>query len=658
MSALLCVLFGVVALTPYRLREDILRGITDSVGRFLAGVDRVKSPGKDAFWGEASDGLVTVLANPVTWYLGYVLLCSLWRLFQWLDRRLNPVVEAIENWRNKETCFLSHTDPFGSERRRMFPESMIAGSTIVNRPIVDKPSNAIIVHVDIAGVWVAVGDALRIGNHLVTPYHLLQGQNKFMVYDRNGKQVFFDLFNSEGEPQYRFMLTDLCAFQLSLAKLADLGLKDSRVGAASDGGLCTAFSACKQKSSYGKVNVDPKCPYILLYHGSTQPGFSGCGYYIGKILVGIHVCGGSSSFNYGFSASLIKKMLKPKPEAAVMSTEVEYLKKLYNSGKLKSWDLIDTDFVGYYDGNKWQLANMSSFEEAFADLPEWDEQLDSLLTEIDVMNDVGLTDPDYWQKTSKKRLRDRRLVRAPDYSDDDDDDEDLYFEGDFDALDVQRPVFKDKPTLDYSPDVTPDTRAATSTLAQGAVGVKGKSENLRRGLPPAVEPPRVQTSEAEIRVSERDLALKRVSDLALKRSTLAQEVTDNAMTLTNLSESHPVRETLMEDQKRLHRVLASLNKELREANMAAEKLKELTPSEKKNKRRKKKEPKPLSDFSLLQQEIAELRKQLKATDGPERREMELLMAEKRKLTLQLETRRRNNVQSAGTSSNTLLESVL
>jgi hypothetical protein len=215
-------------------------------------------------------------------------------------------------------------------------------------------------------------------------------------------------------------------------------------------------------------------------------------------------------------------------------------------------------------------------------------------------------------------------------------------------------VFRDVPTLDPPPPAQTPLIRDLGKARDGPINQPGTSGNPIVQVPHAVEPPRAPTDEAKERVERRERVLKKVSDLASKRSALARQVADNDMTLVNLSIDHPVRLSLLEEQSRLQTDLTSTNSALRVANLEAEALKELTSSEKR-KKKKKKAPKPPSEMRLLQMELEILRLDAKGEKDPVKRAaLDRQLTEKKKsmTVLQEQSNAEKRASIAGTSSST------
>jgi hypothetical protein len=546
------------------------------------------------------------LLNPAWILLAY----ELWKVFSDWEPSLRKT-----RW-NRENFIGVWDDDFK-------PESEVIGSPISNRATTDRPKCSTVVYRN----GKPAGDALRIGENLVLPFHLIAEVDQFeIVCPKNGHIVVIDCYdNKTDQPHFSEIYPDVVKFQLTPKEWAQIGMEAARVGDPMDGSILTAHSACKSASSFGKVTRDPKNPATLMYAGSTVPGFSGCGYFSGKTLMGIHLCGGGPKFNWGVSAGLIRVLAEGKEEES--PDGVAILRKMYANGKIKNFTLVDDDQMGVFDGRNWKVFTVEDFDEAYAEMPEWKDSLDEVWDRVDRMMDYR-----------------SRGGRVP--------------EGDFDALDVERTTYRDPPTLDDLPTRTPATKS--SKLKVGPVNPKLPVQgNLKAGVLRAAEPPRVVTKEAEERIQHRERALKAVADLSSKRLTLAEEYQNNCMTLAGLSLDSPLWEPLNKKQLKLQSSLSETNQKLKVANVEAEKLKELTSGERKKK--KKKRVSPLGKaMQEINERISSLRRQLKVTPLNSQKKLTDELADLRMRAAAMHSQRKSesSADSASECSHTWAEDVL
>jgi len=537
-----------------------------------------------------------------------VLICFLTTtsLVMWLTDKRLQTVELDPFWGVPDETELEPGNFFRSPSdsfQRLFPESLVAGSHLQPRPTGDKPACSSSVEVN----GKKISDCQRIGDSLIVPYHTISQARLdfFEVPKRNGGYAKVSV-HIDNVPNFRVHLHDIAVFQPGSAFWADTGMKAAKIGMLTDGSIVTAQSVAKSSSSYGKVVRDGKAPYMLCYYGSTQPGFSGCGYFIGNSLVGIHLGGGSATLNYGVCADLIKKLVAPKPESAGgIMTDPDYLRKLNKNGRIKEFNLIDEETVVFFDGRNWRTIGYDVWEEAFEGYAEWEESLEKLAD------------------AQEEFIENKRLGRRG-RNDRDGGWEGYEPEGDFDALDVSAPVFRDPPNLDTPPLATPMIRAQPMELVQGP-GTTSQTRTFTPGPLRTAEMPRVSTQSAEERVEVRDRALKRVVSLKAQRSELQAAVDNNSMTLARCG-NQELREKIIAEQNTIQSRLTSLNLALTEANLAAEKAKALTPEENAARNRKKKrkvQRTPQQEEEMkIQAEIADCRRRLAALRPlPQRPEM-------------------------------------
>jgi len=511
---------------------------------------------------------------------GILVVTAQFILGQWVGR-----VKMQPYWDKESEEFGPFKFTDADPRFRMDPESIMTGSTLMSRSKVERPECSAALCVKLDGKYVMVGDAIRIGDSLVTAFHNLNKMDEIYFSSHQEGRMIPLLVHSNGLPNYRVYFHDIAVFQPGTAFWTDTGLKQAKVVDLSNGGVVTAHSVSKGASSYGVCTVDVKNPTMLCYHGSTVPGFSGSGYYMGKALVGIHLAGGSATVNYGVSAALLKMRIQPKPEGGFVS-EPEYLRKLYREGKLKGYNVVDDEFVAVYDGRSWRQYALTSFEAAFEGYDEWEDQLDDVRAMADDYGD------EYWSRKQARTESDKNPRE-------------------FDALDVMKPVFRDVPNLDVAPVVTPLVQSPPSALRVGTPA----NLNFQAGPPKAAELPRVSAEAAKLRVERRDAILTELVGLKSYRASVARQYEDNAMLLARL-ENEDLRANLVEKSNQLSGQLTQTNLKIRELNTEAEKLKALTPEEKNGKNRKKKGKtmqvaSQAREVMEIQNKIAELRKQLK-----------------------------------------------
>lgn len=148
----------------------------------------------------------------------------------------------------------------------------------------------------------------------------------FVPYDETKRTLRFDTTSVE------VLDTDVCVARLDEQTFSQLGLAKPTIGLLDDTMTNMAQVTAGHKellTSFGALTVDPNIFGGLIYHGSTQSGFSGAPYCRGSQLLGIHLAGGM--LNYGVSASYILALTR-KPESTA-----EWLEKIRKRGGKIKW---------------------------------------------------------------------------------------------------------------------------------------------------------------------------------------------------------------------------------------------------------------------------------------------------------------------------------
>jgi len=155
-----------------------------------------------------------------------------------------------------------------------------------------------------------LGAAVRIGDYLVAPHHVLAASEKFGALSNSEPATAFWL----DAANFESLDGDLVATSLSESSFALLGLAKANLATVDGPSMAAITSASRTPEiSFGVLNHDPKIFGGMIFGGSTKGGFSGAAYMIGKQIAGIHLGGGV--VNYGVNATYIQALLR-KPETA------------------------------------------------------------------------------------------------------------------------------------------------------------------------------------------------------------------------------------------------------------------------------------------------------------------------------------------------------
>lgn len=197
-----------------------------------------------------------------------------------------------------------------------------------------------------------LGHANRIAGHLVTNFHVLQAASVDtldLVVLRPGKEAYITPLN-----QFQFELVqdcdDIVAADLSKVKAAIPGLKEASIKHVH--GFQPVYIATdfpENNASSSGLRNHPESWGMVVYEGSTRPGFSGAGYCHGNSLFGIHSHGGIH--NVGYSASYVALKIK-KPESSDYYALRDMLDrsrdKNYTTRRAHNPDEIEVQFQGRY----------------------------------------------------------------------------------------------------------------------------------------------------------------------------------------------------------------------------------------------------------------------------------------------------------------------
>ncbi|QKI29237.1 hypothetical protein 1 [Amygdalus persica sobemo-like virus] len=161
------------------------------------------------------------------------------------------------------------------------------------------------------GVHTLVGHANRMANHLVANWHVLESAPLDTLYIkilRVNKPVIQLRAN---QLTWVTVVGDIAAASLDAAKIHLPGVTNAPVKhVVGKEAVQVGTDYPAMNASNGMVSNHPDLWGMLLFNGSTRPGFSGSSYFSGKSMYGIHTYGGVE--NVGYSASYIMQCLKKR----------------------------------------------------------------------------------------------------------------------------------------------------------------------------------------------------------------------------------------------------------------------------------------------------------------------------------------------------------
>jgi hypothetical protein len=151
-----------------------------------------------------------------------------------------------------------------------------------------------------------IGYGIRFEAGLVLPHHVWQCARNGFLIGPTGKQVGL-------EGQLRIISTDLAIVDIPNKYWSTLGVKVAKpipvagntfAEASGNPLLDDGIVQLQGHRSFGYV--EPASFGMLHYGGSTRRGMSGCGYYVGDKLAGLHIGGGL--VNHGYAATFVQAM--------------------------------------------------------------------------------------------------------------------------------------------------------------------------------------------------------------------------------------------------------------------------------------------------------------------------------------------------------------
>lgn len=191
------------------------------------------------------------------------------------------------------------------------PESMRMGSVFLNVPISKIPKTQVALYsVDLDGrLQRYLGVGTRIMDWLVVPYHIIKADETIAALAMT--PTHSDAFKFDTS-QFDVIDGDVAAMKLSEATFSRLGMVKATLAPIEGEMIVAVTSSSKEpQTSFGTLLNDKYVFGGVVYRGSTQNGFSGAAYMVGKSIAGIHLGGGQT--NYGVSATYVLALLQ-KPE--------------------------------------------------------------------------------------------------------------------------------------------------------------------------------------------------------------------------------------------------------------------------------------------------------------------------------------------------------
>lgn len=207
-----------------------------------------------------------------------------------------------------------------------------------------------------ASIWVVengkrrlLGHANKISGHLVTNYHVINYaplENLFLLIIRSGHPTTTIPLE---KLKFEVVLEDIVAAPLFDLKMHVPHLKDAPIKNVNGfQPVCIATDYPSQNASMAGLRNHDQAWGLVVYEGSTRPGFSGAGYTHGKGLYGIHSSGGLQ--NVGYAASYIALKLKrhESSDYYALLSMLEYSSDRNLSHRRASPDEVEVRYQGRY----------------------------------------------------------------------------------------------------------------------------------------------------------------------------------------------------------------------------------------------------------------------------------------------------------------------
>jgi len=163
-----------------------------------------------------------------------------------------------------------------------------------------------------------LGTVTRIDQWLLSAWHTICDHETIAILSNAPEPIAHKFDVSKFVP----IEGDLYGIRMEEREFSKLGLVKAKI-ATLDGPLVGSITSSSKdpKISFGTLIHDAKLFGYLIYHGSTEGGFSGAPYMTGNQIAGIHSGGGQ--LNFGLSASYIQALLTKPEDTAEWLTKVK-----------------------------------------------------------------------------------------------------------------------------------------------------------------------------------------------------------------------------------------------------------------------------------------------------------------------------------------------
>lgn len=149
---------------------------------------------------------------------------------------------------------------------------------------------------------VLLGQAFLTEYGLITAGHVLVDLKEVILSKKTQIQLKTE--------EFEFFDSDVALLKLQQQAITKLGLAQGKLHAysvpARTGIICSAVSSGKRSSGF--VEAYTQFGYCS-FGGSTIPGFSGCPYYLNKVIYGMHI--GGCVGNIGYESAYLRSILRP-----------------------------------------------------------------------------------------------------------------------------------------------------------------------------------------------------------------------------------------------------------------------------------------------------------------------------------------------------------
>jgi len=162
---------------------------------------------------------------------------------------------------------------------------------------------------------------------------------------------------------YHSLYTDMAAVAFTPSEMAVLQLKQARIHGVSKHGEVVSVCGQGGKGTMAKLSHDPDRWGMVIYEGTTLPGFSGSAYCCGEKVAGIHTGGGPT--NCGFDATFLWVCLKSTMRHFLEDSETWLSGQFHKGNELKY--RYSADEVQLFVNDKYHIVQPATMAKVFGE---------------------------------------------------------------------------------------------------------------------------------------------------------------------------------------------------------------------------------------------------------------------------------------------------